>query len=216
MNNEPVFNLDRAIAEWRRRIRASGIAAHALDELESHLREDVERQTKSGIDSKHAFENAAQHIGSANAIAAEFKKVPAAALKREQQVMRIYCLVFPIFYACVGGYGLLNNDISFAERTLGFLAVALTCGFILGTTHCYKLLPTISNRGIRQGIQIGGVLSWLIGCGIVANFVLPHLNLTAGQLVVFFLWLMLPTAVLSGISYGLGEAALRNTTGIVH
>ena len=43
-----MFNLNQAIAEWRKQMAASGInLPEALDELESHLREDVDQQVRS-------------------------------------------------------------------------------------------------------------------------------------------------------------------------
>ena len=43
-----MFNLNQAIEGWRREMLAAGIKTPVpLDELESHLREDVEHQTKT-------------------------------------------------------------------------------------------------------------------------------------------------------------------------
>ena len=71
-----MFNLDQAITEWRRQLLAAGIKTPGLlDELESHLRDDVEMQMRSGLDPQQAFEAAVQRIGQTNALTAEFKKV---------------------------------------------------------------------------------------------------------------------------------------------
>jgi hypothetical protein len=51
----------------------------------------------------------------------------------------------------------------------------------------------------------------MIGGGVFMNFVLPHLSLTEGQIVVAVLWLMTPVAAISGVVYGLGEAVHRQT-----
>ncbi len=54
---------------------AAGIQAPApLEELEIHLREEIERQMKSGSDERRAFEIAAQQIGHASALENEFKR----------------------------------------------------------------------------------------------------------------------------------------------
>ena len=40
-----MFNLEKAIADWRRQMTKGGIrAGEVLDELESHLREDIDAQ----------------------------------------------------------------------------------------------------------------------------------------------------------------------------
>jgi hypothetical protein len=45
-----------------------------LEELESHLRDDVEQQMQSGLNAQQAFENSVQRIGHANKLKSEFKK----------------------------------------------------------------------------------------------------------------------------------------------
>jgi len=46
-----------------------------LEELEIHLREEIERQTKSGLSETEAFTTALQKIGQAQMVQNEFKKV---------------------------------------------------------------------------------------------------------------------------------------------
>jgi hypothetical protein len=204
------FSLERALAEWRQQLRGAGVEEPArLDELENHLREDVERQIKSGTDAKPAFEIAAKRIGPATALGAEFSKVEITIPNWEQRMMRIYCVAFPIFYLCLAGRGLLKLEMNFAERAGGFLAVGLTCILILGTPYYHRFLPVVSNRRVRLGVQIAGVFFWMICAGVAMNFVLPQFNLAVGQIVVVVLWIMMPTAAFGGIGYGLGEAARR-------
>ena len=72
-----MFNLEQAIADWRQRMLAAGIETPVpLEELELHLREEIERQTEAGMDAAKAFEEAAQSIGDARSLKTEFKKVP--------------------------------------------------------------------------------------------------------------------------------------------
>jgi len=71
-----MFNLDQAIAEWRRRMLAVGIKTPVpLDELEAHLRDDIEQQAKSGLSEGEAFQAAVEEIGKAHPLQREFKKV---------------------------------------------------------------------------------------------------------------------------------------------
>lgn len=68
-----MFDLEQAIAEWRRQMAAGGIKDSAvLDELESHLREDVAHQMQSGLAPQAAFEVAAGRIGLPGALQNEF------------------------------------------------------------------------------------------------------------------------------------------------
>ncbi|HXP62698.1 MAG TPA: permease prefix domain 1-containing protein [Dongiaceae bacterium] len=71
-----MFNVDEAITAWRHQMAAGGIKApEVLDELESHLRDDVEEQVWSGASQESAFEAAARRIGKSKALKNEFGKV---------------------------------------------------------------------------------------------------------------------------------------------
>jgi len=71
-----MFNLEESILEWRRQTLAVGLKnPDALDELESHLREEAERQIKLGLTPQNAFETAVRQIGQAKTLNREFKKV---------------------------------------------------------------------------------------------------------------------------------------------
>jgi hypothetical protein len=71
-----MFNLNERIAEWRRQMLAAGIATPVpLNELESHLLDDVEQRMRSGLSAQQAFEAAVQGIGQAAVLECEFDKV---------------------------------------------------------------------------------------------------------------------------------------------
>ena len=70
-----MFDLEESIAQWRRQMLVAGIKTKSLDELESHLREEVEKQIKAGQKPKQAFEIAAEEIGRPAMLKAEFAKV---------------------------------------------------------------------------------------------------------------------------------------------
>jgi hypothetical protein len=70
-----MFNLDEAISEWRKQMLAAGIKTPVpLEELETHLRDNVERQIQSGLNAQQAFENSVRQIGHASQLKSEFKK----------------------------------------------------------------------------------------------------------------------------------------------
>jgi hypothetical protein len=71
-----MFDLYQAISEWRRQMAAGGIKMpDVLDELESHLREEIEQQVRSGLNQQEAFDAAVQQIGESKALKQEFRKV---------------------------------------------------------------------------------------------------------------------------------------------
>jgi hypothetical protein len=84
-----MFDLDQAIAEWRRRMLAAGIKTPVpLDELEAHLRDEIEQQAKSGLSEAEAFQAAVEEIGNAHPIQQEFKKV-----EKGHKILRAIMLV---------------------------------------------------------------------------------------------------------------------------
>ncbi len=71
-----MFNLEQSIAEWRQQMLAAGIKTPVpLEELESHLRDDVEQQVRAGLSLQQAFETAIPRIGQAAVLEREFEKV---------------------------------------------------------------------------------------------------------------------------------------------
>jgi hypothetical protein len=94
-----MFNLEPSIVEWRQQIVAAGIKTPVLlEELESHLREEIERQMKSGINAQQAFGEAIHQIGPPNALKSEFQKASALTVKRQ----RTKAIAGGILTVCVG------------------------------------------------------------------------------------------------------------------
>jgi len=70
-----MFDLEQSIAAWRKQMLSAGIKTPVpLEELESHLRDDVEQQMQSGIDAPQAFANSVRRLGHADRLKSEFKK----------------------------------------------------------------------------------------------------------------------------------------------
>ncbi len=70
-----MFDLEQSIAEWRRQMLAAGIKSPVpLEELESHLRDEIEQQMRSGLNEQRAFGIAMENIGRASELKREFKK----------------------------------------------------------------------------------------------------------------------------------------------
>src|SRR5580692_5055891 len=68
-----MFDLEQSIAEWRRQMAAGGIKESVvLDELESHLRDEFERQIKSSSSPQESFEIAVRRIGQPGVLQTEF------------------------------------------------------------------------------------------------------------------------------------------------
>ncbi len=71
-----MFDLEQAITGWRQQMLAAGIKTPVpLEELESHLREEIREHIRSGLGEQAAFETAIRQIGQAEVLKTEFAKV---------------------------------------------------------------------------------------------------------------------------------------------
>lgn len=71
-----MFHLEKSITQWREQMLTAGIQSPGpLDELENHLREEIERQMQSGLAATPAFEQAIARMGQARRLKSEFVKI---------------------------------------------------------------------------------------------------------------------------------------------
>ena len=82
-----MFDLERELAEWRRKMATAGLTTpDIIRELEGHLRDDIEQQMKSGISGPAAFQAAVQRIGHPSVLKDEFDIVaPAGPIETMRQ-----------------------------------------------------------------------------------------------------------------------------------
>jgi hypothetical protein len=115
------FDLEEAIGKWRRRMDAAGLGSPAhLDELDSHLREDIERLMKLGLTESEAFAASTHSIGQPEVVTNEFKKVEAGRNLR----VRDFLLALPAGLVVVTAMGTVRET----NFTLGIL-FGLSLGF---------------------------------------------------------------------------------------
>jgi hypothetical protein len=207
-----MFNLEQAIAEWRRQMVATGIKTPVpLDELESHLREEIENQIRNGAGAESAFTIAAQKIGHAKMIEAEFQKNGRLKEARHRKLKRL-CLVFAAL--CYSAPIALNASHLFGgmDRRDGVLAITafgLTILSLAGALFLHPFLPVILDKRVRTRIQVSccaAALVWLLAFFFL---VLPAFEFSLGHLQMLILWAMFPMAVCSGFAFGLDEAVHR-------
>jgi len=79
-----MFDLDKAIAAWRQSLRYNrAFTADDLDELEQHVRDQVEALRRRGVSEKEAFQQAVREMGEYSAAEREYRKVYWGKLKRQ-------------------------------------------------------------------------------------------------------------------------------------
>ena len=133
-----MFNLEQSISEWRQQMLAAGIRTPVpLEELESHLREAIEQQMKSGSSPQPAFEAAVRQIGRARALKNEFKKSERTFMKKTLWVLAgIFGVLFGTGFILPALAWYRDHGAMPAEQ-LGFLllGIAIAVGG-LSTTIC--------------------------------------------------------------------------------
>ena len=205
-----MFDLEQSIAVWQKQMLATGIKSPVpLEELEIHLREEIERQTKTGLNEQEAFKTAVQKIGQAPALKLEFKKVGIPAEMQFVKLVGIACsMVASLFSLWILLVLLTVHEANLTERMLGLVAFT---SIILSWRYAPRFLPAISNRRVRAAIGAACCLASGSGMMLFIKFI-PHFlgQIPVGQLLVSFLWAWTAMAILGGMAYGFEKAARKN------
>jgi hypothetical protein len=148
-------DLEKQIADWRKSMaKATGHRPEALDELELHLRDEIDRLCRAGAAETDAFQTAVSNIGSAAALGAEFEKLTLArrAKWKPVTIAQVLCLGIAVLIA-----GLLMARIGHGRMTplLASHVLVVTVGygtmFIMGGLGiCYVLANWFGQTGPTQ------------------------------------------------------------------
>jgi hypothetical protein len=203
-----MFNLDQGITAWRQQMVAGGInAPEVLNELESHLRDDVQQQIRAGVAQQTAFDAAVQRLGQASVLKAEFKK------GHDSSQLRLKFIVFVgsgLLYSGVMSYILVTHELTGQERLLGFAALAFSMLTCAGLRRAARWV-----RAEGRALTAIGVTSGVLGVGWFTWFmlvILPHLELTVSQLVLVLLWSFVPMFAGGAFGLGLDECKVRRSS----
>jgi hypothetical protein len=195
--------------EWRRQMLAAGMKGHALEELESHLCEEVESLIGEGRGASEAFETAVHRLGGRELLAAEFAKTTGDGRDRRLKLMVLgltgIAYLAPLLLSAPKPW----NAMSPTEQLLGLSAVTFTVVSMFSGLCLYRLLPVIADKRIRTRIQIVSALPVFAWLGVFAFVVLPRFDSTLSQITVVTLWALSPLSLFGGVILGLDEAAHR-------
>ena len=119
-----MFDLEQSIAVWRKQMLAAGIQSPVpLAELEVHLREEIERQVKSGLGRQNAFEMAAEKIGRPRELKTEFRKISVPVVIRIVKLAGIACgVVGSLLLLWTVYVSLFIREANWGVRIFGLLA----------------------------------------------------------------------------------------------
>jgi len=210
-----MFNLEQSIADWRRQMLTAGIKAPVpLEELEIHLREDVEREVRMGSDAQEAFRISVRRIGQPETLMSEFKKAGAPMeLQKFMDLAGVICVAVAIFCPLfVFLPFLLAHELGLMTKMLGLTVHATTVAtIVLGWRYSHKLLPVIHNRLLRRAVGVvcyAGCLLWIrFGIFHFSPGGLPPRNIFLPLFIFGLEWTLV--AALGGVGHGLEKAAGR-------
>jgi hypothetical protein len=153
-----MFNLEQSIAEWRRQMLASGLKTPTpLNELESHLREDMRALLATTEPEALAFQLAVSRLGTPGPLRTEFNKLQNQACWPARMGYWLYAGAMILIAASIA----VAKYLSVGPGKMGFLphplllyahVVSLTAGYCaaffagcLGICFvCYRFLHTLS------------------------------------------------------------------------
>ncbi len=215
-SNNNMFNLEEKITDWRQQMLAAGIKTPVpLEELEIHLREEIEQRTKSGQNDPTAFAAAVQKFGSGYTLRNEFQKIePARGGRRQYLFLEIWFLASTLLIPLVAvSQAFFMKDGAFADMTLGQQTASLAAAFTFsllawGVRHGFEKLPRLRTRQIRD-VMFVSLLLLIIGDILI----LPRCNFTEAKMAVISLfWVLVPMGILIGWSWGFAATARKEAT----
>ncbi len=199
-----MFDLEASIAQWRRELQAAGLLQFAtLYELETHLRDEIDRQLQMGSDIQRAFDLAVAEIGDPNALNHEFAKLDQSCEAKKRKILAIFSFL-PVTLV----FGLLQVftwKLTFEMRVQTFLVTFLLALYVCSLPAFYWFLPWNPNRRLRTFIQIGSTCSWLFFGVIIMDYALPLLHARI-ELWAIVLWAMMSIQpIVCWIAYSLSS-----------
>ena len=211
-----MFDLEQSIAAWRKQMLAAGIQAPVpLEELECHLREEIERQMKAGLNEQDAFTAAVQKLGSADTVQTEFMKVDKIQGALKWKLMEIGLTLMTILFPLVMGGIVLKRanfiDMTAAEERSSLLALAVFSLLAWTGRLGHRLMPIIQNRRIRDAILFSCCAPLMLWWVVFFRLILPRQEFTMGELMVAFDWAFFtPAGVCIGLNWGIETAARKH------
>jgi hypothetical protein len=220
-----MFSLEQSITAWRKQMLAGGIKAPVpLDELEGHLREEVDRRVREGIQTQLAFEEAVLKMGAAGELKAEFSRgwrwrdlleIELVDKKRGAQWLPTICLVtanavFLAFSVMVIG-SLGKTSVMTHPEGISAMAAMLISDLLFSSGFLgRRLFPVIPRKGVR--LALGASLSALIALGMMV--LISRIDGDIGRLMMEFCWaFFVPMGALGGLIFGLERAAQGKSVG---
>lgn len=215
MESKPKFSLENSIIQWRLMLtNDQKLVGDAVDELESHLLEEIEALKTSGLDDEEAFMVATKRMGHADLIAAEFRKVRGDAFVLDQ--ITPYLTGVLILLAFVELTRLLNDGLFLVTYKMGLAVYGKTMlllgalllivcvvgifGLLLFRFKNRRLINIVTDIPTLISLVVGGrVLYYVLLDYLFLNNGIPmeHFALKSMNLNLFYMMLLIAFLIVS-------------------
>lgn len=209
-------DLENKIQGWKKQLAAGGIKTSVLlDELESHLREEIESQIRSGLTEADAFAGAVKKIGSARLLKAQFDQARRERERERMQLIAFAALVIVALFAGATALFRLGScaQLSPIQQGSSLLAVLLMLVFALAGRWGGGMFPVIHSNQTRKMVGISTIMVVAFWEAIFFFVILPRSEFDMGQLLSVFYWAFLvPFGFALSLVTGLENAARKSLT----
>lgn len=201
-----MFNLDLAIANWRRQMLDCGFKSlKALEELEDHLRDDIEAQVRSGLNEEQALEQALRRLGTPAELKKEFAKSPRPAAAQHRKFLECFYFICAAAAILIDLWTLIFFDLTLAARVSAGGGVAILAVYLFGLPFWFRW-----TRGAPHVLLVGAfkVLSVIVPLWVLFALLnaLQVLHCETGIVAQLIMWSLCA-------AYGLTALACRVTFG---
>jgi hypothetical protein len=199
-----MFNLENAIAAWRRQMQKAGLTPNVIDELETHLRDELDEQMRAGSAPENAFHTAVQLLGDASKLQDEFAKSTHADPQPKQKLMRAICFISAGAIVLINSWSLMLFDLGLGDRVLGAFAIAATALYLGALPFFHQVFSPAAYLRFLHVIKIASNLVALFP--IILLLSLVHvIDLDARPIATLILWLFVAAVAVSIIVIGFGR-----------
>lgn len=122
-----MFSLEKSIADWRRELSRAGVSPDVIDELSSHLHDEIIALTRDGATEENAFRLAQSRLGNPDSLQREFQKTSPAQRTPVTIITALWIAAVAGFAWIVLRKMRLAGD---SDSLLGLHIFALTIGYI--------------------------------------------------------------------------------------
>jgi len=201
-----MFNLNEAIAAWRRQMLGNGITSvEVLDELESHVRDDVEEQVRAGVDTKAAFDSAIQRIGPAVALKREFAKSGPPQVIWHGNFWRNFYYCSTAIAILVDAWTFASFELSLPERAAGVCVVAVFAWYLLRLPFLRWWSGGIARKRFLSAMKLVAIIGpiWVLLALLTA---LRVVHIEIGIIPAMIMWSLCAAYVFTGLVCGLNNS----------